>query len=203
MESPPPQQQQQQQHQLSRTISAESARSWQQLTTASGTSPTGTKARSSEPETGGENVERASVSMPPSGSQAMRQLPCRQPSKACEGSRCEASSFLSGTAGDSAGATSTTLGALRGGYSGSPALTAPDSFRLPPSDVDVVSKRRSLTSLYSLGSALYAHSRGHSWSGRSSMAESEGTSDVTARRALVSLLVHPPVWAMVAKNNKN
>ncbi|KAF2133258.1 hypothetical protein P153DRAFT_307898 [Dothidotthia symphoricarpi CBS 119687] len=160
--------------QLSRTISGESTRSWQQLSTASGAPAAGRKAKSSEPETGGESVERASVSMPPLGSSAIRQLPTRRPSKASESSLFESMAFLGGTADEDVDSTPTTLEGSRGGYFVSAATMPPDSSRPPRSDVDAAdSKRLSLTSLYSIGSAIYANSRGHNWSGRSSMAESE------------------------------
>ena len=172
---------------LSRTASAESTRSWQQLTTASGSSPADKKARGSEPDTSGEIVGRASVSHPPSGSQAIRQFPSRRTSKASD-------SILdffgqarhNGSAIEEAD-TTPTLEGTRASLAPVNALMLPDAFRPPrTTDVDAENnKRLSFSSLYSIGSAIYANTRGHSWSGRSSVAgsESEGTSSRYFSRA--------------------
>lgn len=159
---------------LSRTVSAESTQSWQQLTTASGASAAGRKARSSEPETGGGNVERASVSLPPLGSKAIRQIPSRRPSKASDSSLFEYfGSVRSGSAIEESDATPTLEGS-RGGLGQVNPLLLPEAFRLPRSDVDgAESNRLSFSSLYSIGSAIFANNRGHSWSGRSSVVGSE------------------------------
>lgn len=168
---------------LSRTVSAESTQSWQQLTTASGASAAGRKARSSEPETGGGHVERASVSLPPLGSQAMRQIPSRRPSKASDSSLVEYfGSARNGSAIDEEN-TTPTLEATRGPPGQVNPLLLPETFRLPPSDVDgAESHRLSFSSLYSIGSALFANNRGHGWSGRSSIValEPEGALAGTA-----------------------
>ena len=162
---------------LSRTVSAESTQSWQQLTTASGASAAGRKARSSEPETGAANVERASVSLPPLASKAIRQMPSRRPSKASDNSLFEHfGSARNGSAIEEED-TTPTLEATRGGLGQVNPLLLPEAFRLPRSDVDgAESHRLSFSSLYSIGSAIFANNRGHSWSGRNSIAglEPEG-----------------------------
>lgn len=159
---------------LSRTVSAESTQAWQQLTSANGASVAGRKARSSEPETGGGHVERASVSMPPLGSTAMRQLPSRRPSKASDSSLFEYfGAARNGSAIDEADATPTLEG-TRGGPAPVNPLLLPEAFRQPRSDGDAPEPNRlSFSSLYSIGSAIFANNRGHSWSGRSSLAGSE------------------------------
>ncbi|KAH7401036.1 histidine phosphatase superfamily-domain-containing protein [Phaeosphaeria sp. MPI-PUGE-AT-0046c] len=159
---------------LSRTTSVESTRSWQQLMAASGASPADRKARSSEPETGGEIVGRASVSLPPSGSQAIRQMPSRRASKASDSILDffgHARNHSNGSAIDEVDTTPT----LEGTRSLVPvnALMLPDACRPGRTDVDATeNKRLSFSSLYSIGSAIYANTRGHSWSGRSSVAGS-------------------------------
>jgi inositol hexakisphosphate/diphosphoinositol-pentakisphosphate kinase len=167
---------------LSRTVSAESTRSWQQLLVAG--SPADRKARSSEPEMGGEVVSRASVSLPPSGAQAIRQIPSRRPSRASDSifdffgharSPHGGSSAIEETEAD----TTPTLEGTHASHAPVNALLLPEACRPPRPDVDAAeNKRLSFSSLYSLGSAIYANTRaGHSWSGRSSVAgsESEGT----------------------------
>ena len=159
---------------LSRTTSVESTRSWQQLTTASGASPADRKARSSEPEAGGEIVGRVSVSLPPSGSQAIRQMPTRRPSKASDSILDffgHARNHSNGSAIEEVETTPT----LEGTRSLVPvnALMLPEACRPGRTDVDATeNKRLSFSSLYSIGSAIYANTRGHSWSGRSSVAGS-------------------------------
>jgi inositol hexakisphosphate/diphosphoinositol-pentakisphosphate kinase len=168
---------------LSRTVSAESTRSWQHLLAAGASLPADRKARSSEPEMGGEVVGRASVSLPPSGAQAIRQIPSRRPSKASDSildlfgharSPHSHSSAIEETEAD----TTPTLEGTHASYAPVNALMLPEACRPPRPDVDATeNKRLSFSSLYSLGSAIYANTRGHSWSGRSSVAgsESEGT----------------------------
>jgi inositol hexakisphosphate/diphosphoinositol-pentakisphosphate kinase len=175
---------------LSRTVSAESTQSWQQLTAASGSSPADRKARSSEPETGGDIVGRASVSLPPSGSQAMRQMPARRTSKASDSlfdffgqARGTASSSIHNGSAIEETETTPTLEGTRASLAPVNALMLPEVCRPPRPDVDAAeSKRLSFSSLYSIGSAIYANTRGHSWSGRSSIAgsEPEGTSRYAA-----------------------
>jgi inositol hexakisphosphate/diphosphoinositol-pentakisphosphate kinase len=165
---------------LSRTVSVESTRSWKQLMAASGSSPADRKARSSEPEMGGEIVGRASVSLPSSGTQAIRQIPARRPSKASDNSILE----FFGQARNNGSAieedTTPTLEGTRASLAPVNALMLPEAFRPHRTDVDTAAenKRLSFSSLYSIGSAIFANNRGHSWSGRSSIAgsESEGTS---------------------------
>lgn len=155
--------------QLSRTVSAESTKSWKasQLLASSvaSTSPVSSrKARSSEPDTTSGNVERASISMPPPATKVMAmQLPSRRPSKASES-----------MAVDELDATPT-LEASRGGSPIPPqTLALPDTaYRQPAkTDGDAESNRMSFSSLYSLGSAI--HSTGaRGLSGPSSVAGSE------------------------------
>lgn len=192
---------------LSRTASAESTRPWQQLTTASGSSPADMKASSSLPETGGETVGRASVSSPPLGSQAIRQIPTRRASKASDsileffGQARNNGTSPAGSAIDEADTTPTLEGARAASLAPVNALMLPDAFR-PPRATDVDSaenKRLSFSSLYSIGSAIYANTRGHSWSGKSSVAgsESEGTSlhiNFFAYRRCMSLTRQGPAW---------
>ena len=165
---------------ISRTVSSESTQSWQHLTTASGASAAGRKARSSEPETGGDNVERASVSVPPLGAKAIRQsLPARRPSKASDSNLFEYFGHAwSGSAVDDSDATPTLEG-IRGNIASAPVnpLLLPDSFRLPRPDVVSAATDSKRLSISSFVSAI-SNSRGYSWSGRSSVADSEpeGTS---------------------------
>ncbi|KAF1842460.1 uncharacterized protein K460DRAFT_293494 [Cucurbitaria berberidis CBS 394.84] len=161
---------------LSRTVSAESPQTWQQLSSASGASTAGSKAKSSEPETGGRNVERASVSLPPLGSKAMQQMPARRPSKASDSNLFEYfGSARSGSAIEESD-TTPTLEGTRGGLGQVNPLLLPEAFRPPRSDVDATpadSHRLSFSSLYSIGSAIFANNRGNNWSGRSSLVGSE------------------------------
>ncbi|KAL5120601.1 inositol hexakisphosphate and diphosphoinositol-pentakisphosphate kinase [Pleosporales sp. CAS-2024a] len=135
---------------------------------------------------------------PPSASQAMtRNLPQRRASKASDSildlfgharHRSNSTSVAISTSTSVAISTSTSV-AISTSTSGSaiddvdtaPALEgARGRPPRPPPDVDVAEhKRLSLSSLYSIGSAIYAHTRGHSWSGRSSIAgsDSEGTAN--------------------------
>ena len=166
---------------LTRTASSDSTLSWQHLTTASGTSVAGQKARSSEAETGIASVERASVSLPPLGAKAIRQsLPVRRASKASDSSLIEYfGSVWSGSAIDETDATPT-LESTRGSLASAPVnpLLLPESYRHARPDVGtaaVESKRLSVSSFVSAIS-----NRAYSWSGRSSVAgsEAEGTSCV-------------------------
>ncbi|KAL6705768.1 inositol hexakisphosphate and diphosphoinositol-pentakisphosphate kinase [Coniothyrium glycines] len=154
---------------LSRTVSAESAQSWQQLSSASGATAAGRKSRGSEPETGGPPIERASVSMPSSGAKAMRQMPSRRPSRASDSSFFDLFAHArNGSALDEPDSTPT-LDA-RGGLAPGNPLLLPESFRLPRSDVDAAdSKRLSISSVVS----AIVNTRGYSWSGRSSLAGSD------------------------------
>ncbi|KAG9192099.1 phosphoglycerate mutase-like protein [Alternaria panax] len=162
---------------LSRTASSESTRSWQQLSSASGAPAAGRKARWSEAETGGPNVERASVSVPSLGAAAIRQsLPARRPSKASDSSLFEYFGHAwSGSAiVDDPDASTPTLESTRGSLASAPVnpLLLPDSFRHARSDVGPAaateSKRLSVSSFVSAIS-----NRGYSWSGKSSVAGSE------------------------------
>jgi inositol hexakisphosphate/diphosphoinositol-pentakisphosphate kinase len=175
---------------LSRTASVESTRSWLQLSTAGGSSPAAAmKARSSEPETGGAAVGRASVSVPPSGAQAIRQFPSRRTSKASD-------SFLDllGYARSNAGSAieeadaPPALEGTRASLAPVNALMLPEALRQHRSDFDTAesSKRLSFSSLLSFGSAIYGSNRGHSWSGRSSIAGSD-----TEGRSCTELRVPP------------
>lgn len=158
---------------LSRTVSAESAQSWQQLSSASGATAAGRsrKARSSEPETGGEVVERASVSIPPLGSTAIRQIPSRRESRASDTSLFEFfGSARNGSAIIDEEDLTPTLESTRSALVPVNPLLLPDSFRLPRSDVEPAeSKRLSISSVVS----AIVNTRGYSWSGRSSMTSSE------------------------------
>lgn len=171
-------------HSLSRTASAESTRSWQQL--MAGSLPADRKARSSEPEMGGDSVGRASVSLPPSGSQAIRQLPQRRASKASDSildffghaRSSNSSNSANGSAIEEVETTPTLEGTRTSSLVPLNALMLPDALKppppRPPPDADAPeNKRLSFSSLYSIGSAIYANTRGHSWSGRSSLAGSE------------------------------
>ncbi|KAF1947762.1 hypothetical protein EJ02DRAFT_449243 [Clathrospora elynae] len=167
---------------LTRTVSSEGTQSWQQLTSASGASAAGRKARSSEPETGGGNVERASVSVPPLGAKAIRQsLPSRRPSKASDSSLFEYfGQAWSGSAVDESD-TMPTLEGPRGSLVGAPVnpLLLPDSFRHPRSDVDSAGAESKRLSISSFVSAI-ANTRGYNWSGRSSVAGSESEGAASA-----------------------
>ena len=175
---------------LSRTVSSESTRSWQQLSSASGASAAGRKARSSEPETGGDNVERPSVSVPSLGRAAIRQsLPARRPSKASDSSLFEYFGHAwSGSAVDDSDQATPTLESTRGSLASAPVnpLLLPDSFRHARADVGTAaatkSKRLSISSFVSAIS-----NRCYSWSGKSSVAgsEPEGTY-VMGRHGLVA-----------------
>jgi hypothetical protein len=178
---------------LSRTTSSESAQSWQHLTSANGASAVGRKARSSEPETGGGNVERASVSVPPLAATAIRQsLPGRRASKASDHAFLEY--FGHGRASsaiiDDADATPT-LERSRGSLASAPVnpLLLPDSYRPPRADVDTTgagagagadSKRLSISSIVS----AITSTRAYNWSGRSSRAGSESEGASYAKRAV-------------------
>lgn len=109
----------------------------------------------------------------------MRQIPSRRPSRASDSSILDffgqaRSAGVSGSALDEVD-TTPTLEGTRAGLVPVNALMLPEAFRPPRTDVDAAeNKRLSFSSLYSIGSAIYANT----WSGRSSIAgsEAEGTS---------------------------
>lgn len=162
--------------QLSRTVSAESSRSWttQLLASGNGSSPASRKARSSEPETGGSNIERQSVSMPPPASKSVPiQFPSRRQSKASDTSLVESSGAgKNGSVIEETDTTPTLEGTRHGSLAGTHTLTLPDTafYRSKP-DADAESNRLSFSSLYSLGSVIMNTTRG--LSGPSSVAGSE------------------------------
>jgi len=157
-------------HPLSRTLSSENTQSWQHLTSTPSATAAARKARSSVSETGGSNVERASVSMPPLGSKAILHLPARRPSKASDNSLLDYfGSARNGSAIIDEDPTPA-LESVRSGPTPVNPLLLPDSFRHPRSDVDAAeSKRLSISSIVS----TLVSTRGYSWSGRSSLAGSE------------------------------
>lgn len=159
---------------LSRTTSTESTPSHSQLSASSWQPPSGRKARASEPQAGTESVE---VKLSPLGTAALAPmrpvgLTARRPSKASDSlkdyfGRNAAAGGMgihSGSAIDEDG-DATPLAASRHPSSLSEAKSR--------SDVDAAENRLSFSSLYSIGSAIYANTRGHSWSGRSSVVGSE------------------------------
>ncbi|KAI8936976.1 hypothetical protein NX059_006203 [Plenodomus lindquistii] len=156
---------------LSRTASSENTQPWQQLSSASGAMGVSRKARSSVSDSGGENVERANVSMPPQGSKAMRQMPSRRQSKASDSSILEYfGSARSGSAIIDENDLTPTLESTRPGPAPVNPQLLPDSFRPPRSDVEPAeSKRLSISSVVS----SIVNARGYSWSGRSSLVGSE------------------------------
>ena len=167
---------------------AESPQSWQSLTSASGASSAGRKARSSEPETGGDNVERPSVSLPPLGAKAIRQTLARRTSKASDTALAE---FLgnarNGSAIDEADETDSARNTIVLGVN--PQLL-PDAFRPPRSDVELAeSSRLSFSSLYSIGSAIFTNNRGPNRSSRSSVVISEPEGASTRTMAVQLLIV--------------
>ncbi|KAF2735059.1 hypothetical protein EJ04DRAFT_552251 [Polyplosphaeria fusca] len=162
--------------QLSRTASAESTRS--RTTThplassSSSSSPADRKARAPQAETGGGNVERASVSMPPPASKSVpRQFPSRRSSKALD--LLESIGFVkNGSAVDELETTPTLEGARHGTQASAHTLVLPDAaYRAARSDTDAESHRMSFSSLYSIGSTIYNTTRG--LSGPSSVTGSE------------------------------
>ncbi len=153
------------------------SQSWQSLTSANSTSAAGRKARSSEPETGGNNVERASVSLPALGAKAIRQTLARRTSKASDTALAEIlANAKNGSAIDETDETESTRSSASIGVN---PLLLPDAFRPPRSDVDVAessrleSSRLSFSSLYSIGSSIFSNNRGHNRSGRNSVVISE------------------------------
>ncbi|KAF2687198.1 hypothetical protein K458DRAFT_401771 [Lentithecium fluviatile CBS 122367] len=168
---------------LSRTVSSESTRSWTpHLLAASGdgASPTSRKARSSEPETGGPNVERSSVSMPPPATKAvLRQFPPRRLSKASDSGILE---FLgaarNGHAVEDTDNATPTLEAARGGNLAA-ALTLPDAHHPARSEGELESNRMSFSSLYSIGSAIYPNARTMSGPGSIAGSEPDGSAHGT------------------------
>ncbi|KAJ4395102.1 inositol hexakisphosphate and diphosphoinositol-pentakisphosphate kinase [Didymella pomorum] len=151
---------------LSRTTSTESTPS--QPSTSSWQPPSGRKARASEPQAGTESIE---VKLSPLGTSALAPmrpigLTARRPSKASDSLKdyFGRNNMHSGSAIDEDG-DATPLAASRYPSSLSEAKSR--------SDVDAAENRLSFSSLYSIGSAIYANTRGHSWSGRSSVVGSE------------------------------
>ena len=150
---------------LSRTTSTESTPS--AMGTASWQPSSGTKARASEPQTGTESIE---VRLSPLGTAALAPmrpagLTARRPSKASDSLRDYfGRASMNGSAIDE-DVDATPLAAAR--------LPSSLSEAKSRSDVDCAENRLSFSSLYSIGSAIYANTRGHSWSGRSSVVGSE------------------------------
>ncbi|KAF1355658.1 hypothetical protein EJ07DRAFT_131636 [Lizonia empirigonia] len=147
---------------LSRTASAESRPA--APSTASWQPPSGSKARASAPVAGGERIE---VKLSPLGMAALAPtrpvgLTARRPSRASES--------LLDYFGRNSGS------AVEDDVDATPLAPAryPSSLSEAKSRSDVeAEKRLSFSSLYSIGSALYANTRGHSWSARSSIVGSE------------------------------
>ncbi|KAH7138909.1 histidine phosphatase superfamily-domain-containing protein [Dendryphion nanum] len=197
--------------QLSRTVSSESSRSsWTTsllLAAGNGTSPSSRKARSSEAETEGGNVERSSVSMPPPASKSIpRQFPSRRPSKASDSSFLDsigapsarnAYSNASASTGSAVDETDTTP-TLEASRHGSLAATLthlplalPDAaYRSKSvSDPDIDSHRMSFSSLYSLGSVIMNNARGLSGPSSVTGSEPEGKIEGLPTTATSSLSV--------------
>lgn len=162
---------------LSRTVSSETAQSWQQLSSASGAAGASRKARSSVSDSGGENVERANVSMPTPATKAIRQHASRRQSRASDSSLLEYfGSSRNGSAILDENDLTPTLESTRPGPAAVNPQLLPDSFRLPRTDVEPAqpvqsadSKRLSISSVVS----SIVNARGYSWSGRSSLVGSE------------------------------
>lgn len=164
-------------HPLERTTSTESTSA---ISAATATWQPGSKAQVSEPQTGTESIE---VKLSPYGTDALAPLrplglTTRRPSKASDHLReYFGRTSVGGSAIDEefedkdvdATATATPLAGAR--YPS--ALASSLSEAKSRSDVDSAEKRLSFSSLYSIGSAIYANTRGHSWSGRSSVVGSE------------------------------
>lgn len=154
---------------LSRTTSSESTPS--QPSTSSWQPPSGIKAGASEPQTGTASIE---VKLSPLGTAALAPmrplgLTARRPSKASDSLRDyfgRGSAHTGSAILEDDDAEATPLAAPR--YPSS--LSGANS----RSDVDAAAENRlSFSSLYSIGEAIYANTRGHSWSGRSSIVGSE------------------------------
>lgn len=156
---------------LSRTVSLEKTQPWQHLSSASGTVGASRKARSSVSDSGGENVERANVSMPTPAAKAIRHMPSRRQSRASDSSLLEYfGSARNGSAITDETDLTPTLETTRPGPAPVNPQLLPDSFRLPRTDVEPAdSKRLSISSVVS----SIVNARGYSWSGRSSLVGSE------------------------------
>ncbi|KAF2997562.1 hypothetical protein E8E13_001197 [Curvularia kusanoi] len=154
---------------LERTTSTESTSA---ISTASW--QPGRKARASEPQTGTDSIE---VKLSPLGTDALAPLrpvglTSRRPSKASDHLReYFGRTSMSGSAIDEEDKDidATPLAGARYPSSLSEAKSR--------SDVDSAENRLSFSSLYSIGSAIYANTRGHSWSGRSSIVGSGSEPD--------------------------
>lgn len=161
---------------LSRTTSTESTTA-ASTSTGTGTSTTpwqpDRKARASEPQAGTESVE---VKLSPLGTDALAPLrpvglTTRRPSRASDSLKDYfGRTSMSGSAIDEEDKDSCDATPLAGARYPSSLSEAKSR-----SDVDCASaeNRLSFSSLYSIGSAIYANTRGHSWSGRSSVVGSE------------------------------
>lgn len=155
---------------LSRTASIESTPS--AISTSSWQPPSGKKASASAAILGGESVE---VKLSPLGTAALAPmrplgLIARRPSKASE-SLMDYFGRSNGSAIDE-DVDVTPLAASR----------YPSSLSEAKSRSDVEAEQRlSFSSLYSIGSAIYANKRGHSWSGRSSVVGSEPDGRLSTR----------------------
>lgn len=151
---------------LSRTTSTESTPS--QPSTSSWQPSSGRKARAPEPQAGTESIEVKLSSLGTAALAPIRPvgLTARRPSKASDSLKdyFGRNNMYSGSAIDEDG-DATPLAASRYPSSLSEAKSR--------SDVEAAEKRLSFSSLYSIGSAIYANTRGHSWSGRSSIVGSE------------------------------
>jgi inositol hexakisphosphate/diphosphoinositol-pentakisphosphate kinase len=162
---------------LSRTVSSESARAQHLLASGNGHSPASRKARSSEPETDGGNVERASVSMPPPANKGIaRQFSSRRLSRASDISQVEGSGPARN---DEDPGTALETSSRLGYFAGAQTLALPDTaFYRSRSDPDADSNRLSLSSLYSLGSVILSSTRGMSGPGSVAGSEPEGKSEL-------------------------
>lgn len=147
---------------LSRTTSSESNPSL----TASWQPPSGRKARASEPQAGTESIEvkLSSLGTAALAPQRPAGLIARRPSRASDSLK------------DYFGRTSMSGSAIDEEDHDVDATPLASS-RYPSCRSDVAAdgpdKRLSFSSLYSIGSAIYANTRGPSWSGRSSVVGSE------------------------------
>lgn len=147
---------------LSRTASADSTPA--APGTASWQPPGGSKARASSPVAGGERVE---VKLSPLGMAALAPtrpvgLTARRASRASE----SLMDYFGRNSGSAVEDEVEAAPLAPGRY--------PSSLSEAKSRSDVeAEKRLSFSSLYSIGSALYANTRGHSWSARSSIVGSE------------------------------
>jgi inositol hexakisphosphate/diphosphoinositol-pentakisphosphate kinase len=156
---------------LVRTLSTESTSA---ISTA--TWQPGSKAQVSEPQTGTESIE---VKLSPYGTDALAPLrplglTTRRPSKASDHLReYFGRTSIGGSAIDEEFEDKDVDATPLAGARYPSALASSLSEAKSRSDVDSAEKRLSFSSLYSIGSAIYANTRGHSWSGRSSVVGSE------------------------------